>query len=130
MRVKKRGHVRYWCAKKWDPRFENDQNFEKRNSYLESRMDINANGDELSIFLRDSEESGSSSLVEEMVAFCNGYYVEEEETRRGAAWLDDRTFGVTRSKGVRIYENRLTPDALCKHLKTPVRSHDYHAKKH
>src|SRR5436190_3274987 len=100
MRLKKRGHVRYWCAKKWDPRFENDQNFEKRNSYLESRMDINANGDELSIFLRDSEESGSSSLVEEMVAFCNGYYVEEEETRRGAAWLDDRTFGVTRSKGV------------------------------
>lgn len=93
-------------------------------------MGINANGDELSIFLRDSEESASSSLVEEMVAFCNGHCAEGEETRPGAAWLDDRTFGVTRSEGVRIYENRLTPEALCKHLKTPVRSHDDEAKKH
>ena len=91
-------------------------------------MDMNADGDELRIFLRDSEESGPSSLVEEIVEFCNGYCVEEEETQ--AAWLDDRRFGATGSEGVRIYENRLTPDALHKHLKTPVWSYKKNSATH
>src|SRR5579871_2123801 len=139
MSCEERNHILYGCAKKWDPHFSNDQNVEERNSYLESRQDINADGDELSIFLRNSEESGPSSLVEEIVEFCNSEYVEEDEEdeedeeeegkgkddggrrQHRAAWLDDRSFGVTSSKGVRIYEDRLTPDELYKYLNAPVR---------
>jgi len=126
MSCEKRNHVHYWCAKKWDPFFSNEQNIEKRNSYLESRQDINADGDELSIFLRDSEESGPSSLVEEIDEFCNSEYVEEEEEKGSegeqhrTAWLDDRSFGVISSEGARIYENRLTPTELYNHLNTQV----------
>lgn len=144
MSCQERYNALYSCAKKWNPLFSNDQNFEERNTYLECRQVINADGDELSIFLRDSEESGPSSEAEEILEFCKSECVEEEvveevggeEGKKSsgwkqyrAAWLDDRSFGVTSSEGVRIYEDRLTPAALYKHLNTPVWSHDYQAKK-
>lgn len=110
-------------AEEWNRLFSNEQNSEGNNSHLDSRRDINADGDELSISLRGSEESGPSSLVEEILEFCDEERIEDleldaktEEGQRRAAWLDDRSSRVKSIDGVRIYKNPLTAAALYQHL--------------
>lgn len=117
-------------AEEWNRLFSNEQNSEGSNSHLESRRDINADGDELSISLRESEESGPSSLVEEILEFCDAERIEDfeldvkREGHRRAAWLDDRSSRVTGINGVRMYKNPLTPAALYQHLSLLVRDRD------
>jgi len=128
-------HVVDCHAKEWHRLFSNGQNSEGGNSHFESRRDINADGDELSIFLRESEKSGPSSLVEEILEFCDGERIEDLESdakregQRRAAWLDDRSSPVTSIEGVRIYKNPLTPAALYRHLSVLVRDCDHQQRK-
>ena len=117
-------------AEEWSRLFSNEQNSEESNSHLESRRDINPDVDELSISLRESEESGSSCLVEEILEFCDGARIEDLELdakREGQhrhAWLDDRSSRVTSIDGVRTYKNPLTAAALYRHLAVLVRNYD------
>jgi len=114
-------------TKKWHPLFLEEPRFEERDSYLKSRLGVDADGDELDIFLRDFEEQSPSSLVEEIRDFCKGTpipnfesEVGNEDQRRGA-WLNDWSCRhLTSSEGVRRYENPLTPAALYRHLNKEV----------
>lgn len=120
MSGEKRHRVLGCCAKKWDPIFSSYENAENSNPYLESRKEIGADGDEWSIFLRDSE-SGPSNLVEEVLEFVKDFPSDakwQEECRD--AWLDDRSCRITSSKGVRTFEKFLRPAALEQHLSIPV----------
>ena len=117
-------------AEEWNRLFSNEEHSEGSNSHLESRRDINADGDELSISLRESEESGPSSLVEEILEFCDGEHIEDLELAakregQGRAWLDDRSSRATSIDGVRIYKNPLTAAALYRHLSVLVRDCDH-----
>jgi hypothetical protein len=116
-------------TKEWHPLFSKEPQFEELDSYLESRRDIDADGDELDIFLRDFEEPSPSSLVEEIQEFCKGmpiHNLESEvghEGQRRGAWLND--WGcrhLTSSESVRRYENPLTPAALYRHLNKEVQN--------
>jgi len=129
MSGEKRHHVLDFYAKKWKPLFSNNENAEKSNPYLENRKEIGADGDEWSIFLRDSE-SGPSSLVEEVLEFVKdfGSDTKWEEERRDA-WLDDRSCRITTNKGVRISEKFLRPAALKQHLSVPVCTHGFQQRK-
>ena len=116
-------------TKEWNPLFSKEPRFEERDSYLKSRLDVHADGDELDIFLRDLDELDPPSLVEEVQEFCKGTpipnlesEVENKGQRRGA-WLNDWSCRhVTSSEGVRRYENPLTPAALYRHLNKPVQN--------
>jgi hypothetical protein len=121
-------------AGEWNRLFSNEQNSEGSNSHIESRRDINADGDELRISLRESEESGPSSLVEEILEFCDGEQIEDLESvakREGQrrAWLDDRTSHATSIDGVRIYKNPLAAATLYRHLSVLVRDCDHEQRK-
>ena len=121
-------------AGEWNRLFSNEQNSEGSNSHIESRRDINADGDELRIFLRESDDSGPSSLVEEILEFCDGECREDLESvakreEQSRAWLDDRTSHATSIDGVRMYKNPLTAAALYRHLSVLVRDCDHHQRK-
>ena len=116
-------------TKEWNPLFSKEPRYEERDSYLKSRIDVDADGDELEIFLRDLEEPSPSTLVEEVQEFYKGTTIlnieseVENKCRRRGAWLNDwscRHF--TSSECVRKYENPLTAAALYRHLDKPVQN--------
>jgi len=116
-------------TKEWNPLFLKEVRFEESDSYLKNRLDVDADGDELDIFLRDFEEPNPSSLVEEVQEFCKGTSIPhlesevENEGRRRGAWLNDwSSRHLTSSEGVRRYENSLTSAALYRHLNEPVQN--------
>ena len=116
-------------TKEWNPLFSKEPRFEECDSYLKSRIDVDADGDELGIFLRDLEDPSPSTLVEEVQEFCKGTTipnleseVENKNQRRGA-WLNDwSSRHLTSSECVRKYENPLTAAALYGHLDKPVQN--------
>jgi hypothetical protein len=114
-------------TKEWHPLFSKEPRFEELDSYLQSRRVIDADGDELDIFLRDFEEPSPSSLVEEIQEFCKGTPIPNLESevgnegQRRGAWLNDWSCRhLTSSEGARRYENLLTPSALYRHLNKQV----------
>jgi len=125
-----RRSIRLCYTKEWNPIFSKEPRFEESDSYLESRLDVHADGDELNIFLRDFEEPGPSNLVEEIQEFCKGMPIPDLESevgnegQRRGAWLNDwSSRHLTNSEGVRRYENPLSPAALYSHLNKQVWNH-------
>jgi len=91
------------------------------------KRDIHADGEEISIFLRDVEDSVPSCKIEEVEEFVQGARLVDLKSGKGAAgqrrgaWLDDRSFADTKSgQSTREYENPLTATALYRFLKEPV----------
>jgi hypothetical protein len=120
MSSEKRHHVLDCYVKKWNPVLSNNENAENSNSFAENRKEIDADGDEWSIFLRDSE-SGPCSLVEEIREFVDSFGSDTKwEEERRDAWLDERSCRITGSKGVRITKKFLRPAALKQYLSVPV----------
>lgn len=115
-------------ANNWDPVFSTHRDLKDDDkSFVEARRGIGAGGDDLSIFLQDSEDSGSPCEVEEVREFCQDASLEDREASTGragqrpAAWLDDRNSPhLTGSGNARQYENPLTATELCQLLKEPV----------
>lgn len=121
MSGEKRHHVLDCYAKKWNPLFSNNKNTENDNPHFETTRKIDSDGDEWNIFLRDSEESGPSSLVEEILEFVKGSECDAKwEGERRDAWVDDRSSLVRTGAGVRIYGNPLTSPELERHLSVQV----------
>ncbi|OCK76055.1 hypothetical protein K432DRAFT_307225 [Lepidopterella palustris CBS 459.81] len=121
------GYSRDFFAKEWDPEFSKDRKFKKDWSYVEyKRRDLNADGDGISIFLQEFEDSVPSCIVEDISEFCKDVRLDDIQigaTRAGtaiqrrAAWLDDRSLCVEKHGCVREYENPLTAIQLYQMLK-------------
>ena len=98
-------------AKEWDELFSRDRNFKEQRSYVEWKRSVNAEGDELDIFLRETEDSIPLCSVEEVKAFCRGVRLSDltsgsQTAARRAAWLDDRKRAHQARKG---FFNQLYP---------------------
>jgi hypothetical protein len=128
MAAEKRGYPLMCFANNWDPVFSTHRDLKDDDeSFVEARRGIGAGGDDLSIFLQDSEDSGSPCEVEEVREFCQGASLEDLKAgtgragQRQAAWLDDRNSPhLTGSGDARQYENPLTATGLYRLLKEPV----------
>ncbi|OCK76085.1 hypothetical protein K432DRAFT_307150 [Lepidopterella palustris CBS 459.81] len=126
MSGERRGYPGDYYAKEWDPVFLTDRNFKEDESYVEKKRRIDAEGNDISIFLRDSEDSVPSCKVHEVEEFCQDARLDHLKFgvgtagQRRAAWLDDRRFSLLMSGGcVREYQNPLTATGLYRLLKEP-----------
>jgi hypothetical protein len=98
-------------------------------SYVDSKRDLDADYDGISLFLRDYDDS-ILLHVEEVEEFCKDASLEDlvaaeglAGSRRGA-WLDDRSFSDETVGGfVREYSNPLSASSLYKCLKKPRFKH-------
>src|SRR5437588_4957955 len=103
-------------AKEWNPRFLEDQDFKEDGSFVELRKLVDADGDDLDIFLRHYEGPVPDCAVALIKEFCSGInpnllQSESTQTQRGAV-LDDRD-----SQGAfRTYLNPIGPKELYGHL--------------
>jgi hypothetical protein len=120
-------------AKKWIQVFSTDRKFKEDESYIDERRRLGALGDDLHVFLQDSEEWMPSSKVEEIEEFCQGARLDNLKslgvctTQRRAAWLDDRSFQHRdSSRCARGCQNALTASSLYQLLEKPVRDGLFH----
>jgi hypothetical protein len=74
----------HFLVKKWDPIFAEDR-IPKERSYVELKRKLNADGDDLDIFLQDEENSVPSREIEEVKEFCQGASVESVKSGTGVA---------------------------------------------
>jgi hypothetical protein len=124
-------------SEEWDSVFSKDRNFKEDKSNLEWKRSIDAEGDEASIFLQDSEDSVPSCKIEEVEELCRGASFGDLKAGVGTAgrcreaWLDDRSYpskvchcstdeNVRSNGGFRGYDNPLTATGLSRLLKVPV----------
>lgn len=128
MGSEKRDYPRNIFAKKWNQVFSTDRKFKEDESYIDEKRRLGALGDDLHVFLQDSEDWMPSSKVEEIEEFCQGARLDNlnslgvRTTQRRAAWLDDRSFRHRHGSGcARRCQNALTASSLYKLLKKPVR---------
>lgn len=118
-----RDYPRNVFAKKWNAVFSTDRKFKEDESYIDEKKKHGALGDDLHIFLQDSEDWMPSSKAEEIEEFCEGARLDNSNslggcaTKRRAAWLDERSF---RQRCARRCQNALTAIELYKLLKKPV----------
>ncbi|KAF2189216.1 hypothetical protein K469DRAFT_563071 [Zopfia rhizophila CBS 207.26] len=104
-------------AKEWNRRFLEDQDFKEDGSFVELRKLVDADGDDLDVFLREYEGPVPDCAVALIKEFCssinpNLLQTESTQTQRGA-WLDDRDS----HGGFRTYLNPIGPKELYGHLK-------------
>jgi hypothetical protein len=129
MAVERRGYPFVCFANAWEPAFETRRDLKGNNqTYVEAKRSAGAIGDDLSVFLSVSEESGRPPFeLEEVKRFCQGTRIEglkpgtAREEQQRVAWLDDRNSPrLTGSGSARQYENPLTATELNRLLKKPV----------
>jgi hypothetical protein len=110
-------------AKRWDPVFSKERPPPDDGSYVESKRRMGAEGDDISLFLRDYEESIPSLKVQEVEAFCQGVRLEDLLLGRKtagqlrSAWLDARSLP---QQVAREYRNPLPATTLYEALIEPV----------
>ena len=113
--------------KQWDPIFSTERNFREDVSYVQVLRDINADGDDLDIFLRQYESPGPSCEVEEVKGFSQNASLTSTQNSAAEiqadvgyvakAWLDDREKA---SRSSRKYQTQLNALELYELLKQPV----------
>lgn len=109
--------VKRCYIKKWDPIFsERRVSNEEDEAWVESNIGIDADGDDVGIFMRDIGTSVHSCAVEEVRQFCQA-----TARHRKAAWLDDRSSNSNPTSGsVRTYKKPLSANQLYQILKSKV----------
>ena len=112
-------------VKVWDPVYSSNRTFfEEATSYVERKRELNAVGDDINLFLRDSEDAIPSYEIEEVRGYCQDTGLDDllsstdTVAQRRTAWVDDRT--ETNNGGVREYDNPLAAIALYQSLKALV----------
>lgn len=115
---------RSFYAKKWDPVFSADRKFKEDWSrpYVELKRNIEASGDGIELFYRDSDGSIPACRVEELKKFAAPVSVDDVKAGRGSAglrhgaWLDERSI----AREAREHKNPLTATQLYQRRKIPV----------
>lgn len=120
----KRRRLHNILAKEW-PHFSiHPKSTKEDQNAIDTKRDVDGVGDDLRIFLQDSEDCILSNAVEEIGEFCQGAepdYPNPRAPQRRAAWLDDRSFQHRGNSGcARRYNNPLTANELHEHLREPV----------
>jgi hypothetical protein len=110
--------------KRWDPNFTKKRDFKEKwsRSYLEQKREIEAAGDGIELFFRDSDLSIPGCKVEELEDFAAGVSLNDFKygAQSGAqckrAWLDERST----TGEIREHKNPLTAAQLYERLKCQV----------
>ncbi|KAH8821447.1 hypothetical protein F5884DRAFT_745770 [Xylogone sp. PMI_703] len=104
--------------KRWCEVFFKDRGFKEDHSFVESKISLDAAGDDISIFMQQFDET-SSYLMKEVEYFCNGASLADLKLGHGTAghrrgaWIDD-------SGGyARKYQNPLCAAEIYQTLKIP-----------
>jgi hypothetical protein len=116
-------------TKFWDPIFSTDRNLlEEDCAWVECkrRPNIDADGDDLSLFFKDSEDDSPSYEFDEVEEFCQGARWDELTSDASVLyherfiWLDDRCSCPDKNEGFRRYSNPLSVVELHDSLQAPV----------
>jgi hypothetical protein len=104
-------------AKFWDPIFYSDRNLPDEDcSWVECKRSpiIDADGDDISLVLKDSEDDPPSFEIEEVQEFLQRARLDELVAGTGVLrhqpfiWLDDRCSSPKSNEGFRTYSNPLS----------------------
>jgi hypothetical protein len=116
----------------WYPQFSTLRNLRCDRILVDVKKKINADGDDLDIFLTDCVGTASRCAIEVLGGFCRGVCLEDVVGARGRAgqwrsvWLDDRSCipDLEGSGDVRRYENPLSATGLYQALKKERFEHE------
>jgi len=117
----------------WAPEFSKRREIHDEETYIESKKKFNADGDDLDLFFRDSEDTTPRCEVDVWKDFCCGVSLSDVEAGTSAAghevvWLDERNCSSERElKGrgdERHHANPLTATGLYRALKEPRFHHE------
>jgi hypothetical protein len=125
MGSKKRAPQEACFDNSWYSGFSRLRDLRDGNTLVDDRKKMNADGDFLDIFFRDSDKTASLCEVEVLADFCRGMSLEEVVSclgtagHRRAVWLDDRENNpdLEGSGDARQYGNPLTASGLYQSLK-------------
>jgi hypothetical protein len=121
-------HISEFFGKAWDPVFSENREC-NHESWVATKRCLEADGDDIGIFLWDFEDTIPSSKAQEVGEYCKGMRLSDLEAGVGAAgqrrdaWLSDIASSHLHRENPqsrREYENPLSATGLHRCLKEPV----------
>ncbi|KAH9203329.1 hypothetical protein DL95DRAFT_321621 [Leptodontidium sp. 2 PMI_412] len=120
MNSKRREYPEVCLENSWYPEFSSLRVVRDSTTLAEFKKEIGADGDDISVFFTDSDDTAPPCEIKVLEEFCRGTSLGDLESGRGTAgnekivWIDDRSSGrdLEGSGDARLYENPKTATEL------------------